>query len=111
MGDREELFFDKLGGFCCFYNTILWIDRYILDTSKKDPVIFLKTPSRLLNGSSIKNLIILTSDPYSEYPKRNHKDRKNCIESYIKNIYEAIYPNKVLVHLFVLMPEGIKENT
>ncbi len=109
LGDREELFFDKLGGFCCFYNTILWIDRYILDTSKKDPVIFLKTPSRLLNGSSIKNLIILTSDPYSEYPKRNHKDRKNCIESYIKNIYEAIYPNKVLVHLFVLMPEELKK--
>ena len=60
---RENLFFDKVGGFCCFYNTLIWIDRYILDNKKINPKIYLKTPTRLLNGSKINNLIILTSEP------------------------------------------------
>ena len=34
---RENLFFDKVGGFCCFYNTLIWIDRYILDNKKTNP--------------------------------------------------------------------------
>ena len=50
LKDRENLFFDKIGGFCCFYNTLIWIDRYILDNKKFNTKFFLKTPCRLLNG-------------------------------------------------------------
>ena len=59
LEDRENLFYDKIGGFCCFYNSLIWIDRYILD-NRKNQKIYLKTPSRLLNGSKIENLIIIT---------------------------------------------------
>ena len=68
LKDREKLFFDKLGGFCCFYNTFIWLDRYILDP-RKDPINYLNTIARLLNGSSIKHLIIITRDPYAENKK------------------------------------------
>ena len=112
---RENLFFDKVGGFCCFYNTLIWIDRYILDNKKINPKIYLKTPSRLLNGSKIKNLIILTSEPYAENKKsqnrknKNFKNKYDCLNEYINNLENAIYPNHINIHLFLLIPEELKK--
>jgi len=115
LKDRENLFFDKIAGFCCFYNTLIWIDRYILDNKKFNTKFFLKTPCRLLNGSEIKNLIILTSEPYadnlqSQNPK-NQKfiDKEDCINSYINNLEDSMYPNHINIHLFLLMPEELKK--
>ena len=112
---RENLFFDKIGGFCCFYNSLIWIDRYILDNRKNNPTFFLKTPSRLLNGSKIKNLIIITSEPYAANKKsqnpnnKNFKNKYDCLKDYLKNIEDAIYPNEINIHLFLLIPEELKK--
>ena len=111
---RENLFFDKIGGFCSFYNTIIWIDRYILD-NRINPTIFLKNPCRLLNGSTIKNLIILTSDPYAANLKsqntknKSFKNKEDCINNYLNNLEEASYPNHINIHLFLLIPEELKK--
>ena len=113
LEDRENLFYDKIGGFCCFYNSLIWIDRYILD-NRKNSKIYLKTPSRLLNGSKIENLIIITSEPYADKKEsqnpnnKNYKNKYNCINDYLKNINEAIYPNDINIHLFLLIPKELK---
>ena len=112
LGDRKKLFFEKLGGFCFFNNTFICIDRFILDTAKINPVIYLKTIISQLKGSSIRNLIILASDPYAEYPrKRDEKDNMNkfqCIDNYIKSLERAMYPNNIQIQLFLMVPEELK---
>ena len=111
--DREKLFFNKLGGFCCFYNTIICLDRYILNTHKENKNIYLKTITRLLNGSSIKNIIIITIDPHIENPKlrfsKKHKNSFDCINDYLNEIRKATYPSNLNIHLFITIPEELKK--
>ena len=113
--EGEKIYFLISWRFCCFYNTLIWIDRYILDNKKTNPKIYLKTPSRLLNGSKIKNLIILTSEPYAENKKsqnlknKNFKNKNDCINDYLNHIENAIYPNNINIHLFLLIPEELKK--
>tara|TARA_Y100001978_G_scaffold112132_1_gene100030 strand:- start:255 stop:1415 length:1161 start_codon:yes stop_codon:yes gene_type:complete len=109
LEDRENIFYDKIGGFCCFYNSLIWIDRYIVDNKKFNPTIFLKTPSRLLNGSKIENLIIITSDPYANKSKyQGFRNKQDCIRDYLNSLKEAIYPNHIDIHLFLLIPKELK---
>ena len=109
LEDRENMFYDKIGGFCCFYNSLIWIDRYILDNKKINPTIFLKTPSRLLNGSKIENLIIITSDPYANKPKyKGFRNKQDCVRDYLNSLKKAIYPNNIDIHLFFLIPKELK---
>ena len=113
LDDREKLFFDKLGGFCCFYNSFIWLDRYILEPNKK-PTNHLNLIARLLNGSSIKNLIIITRDPYAENPKfekfkDTYKSKQECVRDYLNMIDQAIYPNQIFVQLFIVIPEELQK--
>ena len=113
LNDREKLFFDKIGGFCCFYNTMICLDRYILNTAKDNKNISLKTIIRLLNGSSIKNIIILTIDPHAEKKnlkyKKDHKSSFHCINDYLKEIKKASYPSNFNIELFLIVPEELKK--
>lgn len=113
FNDREQLFFDKVGGFCCFYNTIICLDRYILNTYKNNKNIYLKTIGKLLEGSSIKNIIILTIDPYVENNElefnKEHKKSFDCIKDYLKDINKSIQPSKINVELFLIVPEELKK--
>ena len=114
LKDRENLFFDKLGGLCCFNNTFICIDRFILNPAKDNKNIYLKTPIKLLNGSSIKNIIILTSDPYIEKYKKYkneelNKNKFDCINDHLKILFKEMYPNKINIQLFLMIPEELKK--
>ena len=72
--DREDLFFEKLAGFCSFFNTFLSIDPYIIEHKKnKDPSRHLKKIISWLNGSNIERFIVITKDPYTELQDPNIK--------------------------------------
>ena len=112
--EREDLFFDKLGGLCCFNNTFICIDRFILNPGSDNKNIYLKTPIKLLNGSSIRNIIILTSDPYIEKYKKYkneelNKNKFDCINDHLKILFKEMYPNKINIQLFLMIPEELKK--
>lgn len=113
--DRENLFFDKLAGFCYFFNTFLLIDPYIIEHKKnKEPSRHLKKIISWLNGSNIERVIVLTKDPYAELTSPNNKinyhDKKKSIINLRKNLEWIIKDNRVLknIDLFLCMPNIFK---
>jgi len=113
--DRENLFFEKLAGFCCFFNTFLLIDPYIIEYKKnKEPSRHLKKIISWLNGSNIERVIVLTKDPYAELNDPNNKkfyhDKKNSILNLRRNLDWIIKDNRNLknIDLFLCIPNIFK---
>ncbi len=113
--DREHLFFEKLAGFCCFFNTFLLIDPYIIEHKKnKEPSRHLKKIISWLNGSNIERVIVLTKDPYAELNDPNNKkfyhDKKNSILNLRRNLDWIIKDNRNLINidLFLCIPNIFK---
>lgn len=112
---RKDLFLNKLGGYCCFFNTLLWIDPYIIQHRKGMKNRHLRNVINFLKGSKIEKLIVITKDPYASLQDpddvERFKPKKENIYQFFETCNWINKKNKTLkdIEIFFALPNVFKQ--
>ncbi len=115
---KAKLYFEKLAGFTCFYDTVFVFDQYIIEPcldaeGKCTKRGFINMCKLLAKAPKVKNIIICTQDWWKRCKPGTYLDngnqifpKKDVINSFINEIKSIFESNnkKIAINLFLLPP-------